>query len=902
MNPDRWQRLQTLFNAAVEMRPDQRGAYLADACDDDLSLARQVESLLLSSDEAGEFIEGAVQEAAASAARADMVGRRIGAYEVVGELGHGGMGTVYLARRADAEYESLVAIKLVRGVHSASLLGRFRSERQILATLNHPNIASLLDGGTTPEGYPYVVMEHVDGKPIDQFCDERQLTIEKRLDLFRTVCLTVQYAHRNLVVHRDLKPSNILVTRAGVPKLLDFGIAKLLDPGVAEHTVVETGTATRLLTPSYASPEQVRGENITVATDVYSLGIVLYELLTGHVPFHFRGRGVLEIERVVCEEEPTRPSTVVTRDVDTGETKEGPPKMSAAELSRARNIIPDRLRRRLAGDLDTMVLKALRKEPNRRYESADQFAEDVRRHLEGLPVNARGDTWTYRAGKFVRRHRVGVASAATFVLVLVGFATSMAVQARRIARERDVASLERAKAEQVSDFMVELFQVSDPSESRGNSITAREILDEGAARVADELTDQPEIQASMMNVMGEVYKSLGLYAEAATLLDSTLAIRRRVLGEEHPDVAVTLLSLGQLRYETGLYEEAEQLYRRALDIQGQAGSDETDIARTKYELAALLDEQRFDGAEDLYREALATDRGVYGDDDPTVADDLTALGGLLRRKGMYPASESLLVEGLDIRRRHLGDDHLDVGHSLNQLARLYTLWGRHEDALPLALEGLEIRRLHFGDHAEVAASLGNVAGIQSNLGDHAASELTRLESLEMLQRIFGDDHPYVAGTMNSLADVRYAKGDLVSAEATYRRALELHRSHLPPGSPNLGYPLTGLGRVLMDLDRFGEAEVYLREAVEVRTAALGEDHWHVAASASALGACLVSMGRYEEAERYLLSSLSTLETTFGDEDRRSQLARERVVRLYEASGQANRAAEFRAGLADASLQ
>ena len=450
MNPDRWQRLQTLFNAAVEMTPDQRGAYLADACDDDLSLARQVESLLVSSDEAGQFIEGAVEEAAASAARADMIGRRIGPYEVVGELGHGGMGTVYLARRADAEYESLVAIKLVRGVHSASLLGRFRSERQILASLSHPNIARLLDGGTTPEGYPYVVMEHVDGEPIDRYCDTRHLPIEARLELFRAVCLAVQHAHKNLVVHRDLKPSNILVTQAGVPKLLDFGIAKLLDPELAEHTVVETGTATRLLTPSYASPEQVRGENITVATDVYSLGVVLYELLTGQVPFHFRGRGALEIERVICEEEPTRPSTLVTRDGDGADTNGNAPKMSAAELSRARNLMPDRLRRRLAGDLDTIVLKALRKEPNRRYESADQFAEDVRRHLDGLPVIARVDTWTYRANKFVRRHRLGVAAAAVFIVVLLGFATAMAAQARRVARERDVASLERAKAEQVS--------------------------------------------------------------------------------------------------------------------------------------------------------------------------------------------------------------------------------------------------------------------------------------------------------------------------------------------------------------------------------------------------------------------------------------------------------------------
>src|SRR5215510_1167456 len=447
MKPERWEQIESLYYAARERDPGLRATFLVEACAGDESLRLEVESLLASDEQAGDFLNTpamkiATEEIAEERARS-LVGRQLGHYRLLSQLGAGGMGEVYLAARADDQFRKQVAIKLVkRGMDTDNILRRFRHERQILAALDHPNIARLLDGGVSEDGLPYFVMEYIVGAPITEYCDSHQLSIEERLKLFRQVCAAVHYAHQNLVVHRDLKPGNILVTEEGAPRLLDFGIAKVFNPELASPTLDLTAPEMRLMTPEYASPEQVRGEPITTASDIYSLGVVLYELLTGHHPYSTRNLPPSEIIRIVCEKEPEKPSdSIADCGLRIADSKSRWPLISRLKTrmwfltrdpqSAIRN--PQSLR----GDVDNIVLMALRKEPERRYGSAEQFSEDIRRHLEGLPVIARKDTLGYRSAKFLQRHKAGVAAAALFLTLVIGFIVSLAVKSAQVTRERD---------------------------------------------------------------------------------------------------------------------------------------------------------------------------------------------------------------------------------------------------------------------------------------------------------------------------------------------------------------------------------------------------------------------------------------------------------------------------------
>src|SRR6266851_1760571 len=447
MNAETWQQLKTCFHSALELSPEERTAFLIQACDGDDELRDRVERLLASHEDAGSFLASpAIIDAGVISAvdetegggHNDRIGQRIGPYEILREIGHGGMGTVFLAVRADDQYRKEVAVKIVnKGMDTDTILRRFVMERQILANLEHPNIARLLDGGTTLDGLPYFVMEHVEGETIIHYCDQHRLHTLERLQLFRQVCSAVQFAHQNLTVHRDLKPSNIIVTADGTPKLLDFGIAKLLGSDLPEATA----TVSRWLTPEYASPEQLRGLPMTTTSDVYSLGVVLYELLTGHRPFNFESRSPEEVARLITAGEPIKPSVIINRTNNTRLTDDAAHRPLTPEaISHTRDGNVDKLRRRLAGDLDNILLKALRKEPERRYASVQEFSEDLRRHLEGLPVLARPDTLSYRTCKFITRHKAGVAAAAMVLLTLMSATIITSWQAR-------VARQERAKAE-----------------------------------------------------------------------------------------------------------------------------------------------------------------------------------------------------------------------------------------------------------------------------------------------------------------------------------------------------------------------------------------------------------------------------------------------------------------------
>ncbi|MGD0125810.1 MAG: protein kinase [Terriglobia bacterium] len=550
-----WEQVRDIVDAVLDLPPEARVSYLNQSCGEP-AVRRYVESLIHSYEQAGSFLD---ESAAARQAQVlveeqsgTWEGRRLGAYQVLEMVGEGGMGEVYRAVRADDQYQKQVAIKLVRGgFDSRFTLARLKAERQILANLDHPNITRLLDGGATEEGQPYLVMEYVQGLPLDEYCDRHTLTVTERLQLFRTVCAAVQFAHQNLVIHRDLKPGNILVTEDGTPKLLDFGIAKLLDNSEGAASV-QTMTMVRLLTPEYASPEQLRGETITTASDVYSLGAVLYEILTGRRPYRLASRRPEEIARAVTEREPEKPSSAITRTDDSTDTHGEPRKLTPEAVSKAREGSVEKLRRRLSGDLDNILLMALRKEPQRRYASAEQFSEDLRRHLAGLPVYARTDTFSYRSGKFIRRHVTGVAAAAVVSLSLIG---GLAVSLR----EAHIARLERARAERRFNDVRKLansfvFDFNDAIQNVPGATHAREMLVKTALQYLDSLAQESRGDASLRDELGTAYirvgdiqgvlggQSTGNVAGALQSYRKALAIRKG-LAEADPGNALALRKL-----------------------------------------------------------------------------------------------------------------------------------------------------------------------------------------------------------------------------------------------------------------------------------------------------------------------------------------------------------------------
>jgi serine/threonine-protein kinase len=786
---DRWQRLTSLFDAAVDLDPDSRRALLDRECGSDDELRRELE-LLIARDRGADALVDAIRSA-------PVAGRRIGAYRVVRELGVGGMGAVVLAVRDDDAYDRRVAIKMMRGsLGSGPLVERFLAERRILAGLDHPNIARLLDGGTTDTGEPYVVMEHVDGLPLDAFCDRRCLPIRERLELFRSVCAAVQHAHAHLVVHRDLKPANILVAADGEPKLLDFGIAKLIEPSPDGFATPDTATGQRALTPDYASPEQIRGETVSTTTDVYSLGVVLYELLAGRSPYRVGSRRSGEIERAVLEQEAERPSVALFRP---GAVPEPGP------VAAARGTDPERLRRSLAGDLDTIVLAALRKESARRYPSVEALSEDVRRHLDGLPIAARPSTVGYQLGKFVRRHRPGVAATLAIALLfggLVGFHTW------RLARARDVAERERRVAERTTEFLVELFEEPDPERNRGRETTARELLDRGAIRIGDELGDDPLLRARLLHTLGNTYRGLADHARSEQLLREAIAVRRETLGTAD---RATLAALDDLAF-------------------------------------AVLEQDRYEEAETIAREALDAARRELGADDEVTLDLTSTLGVALRRRGRYDEAAAIGEQALAGYLRVLGEEHGDTLWAMNNLAIAYKELRRLPEARDLYERALAVRRRIDGDDSPATlAIMINVSNVYRRMdgSDRAAEILER--ALEHLPRVLGPTHPHTLVARNNLGMAYLNLGRTRDAERLYLALLEDARRELGPGSSTAVSAMRNLAVTYGELDRHEDAAALLAEIVDRSRSLYGDLHRETLGALYDLACARVAVGRSADA-------------------------------------------------------
>ena len=616
MKPERWQKIEELYHAALQRPEDQRGAFLRDACAGDEVLFGELESLLSYEDKTEPFLKDpALNVVAATLAKSygqpghlddPLIGRRLGPYQIMEMIGRGGMGEVYRAFRADDQYRKQVAIKLVRAGHDSQLfVARFKNERQILASLDHPNIAQLFDGGATAEGLPYFVMELIEGRPIDEYSDVHKLSIGERLRLFQQVCSAVHYAHQRLIVHRDIKPGNILVTAEGTPKLLDFGVAKILDPALVSTEPDVTTTATRLVTPAYASPEQIRDAPVTTAADVYSLGVVLYRLLTGHLPYRVDKHNPRALAHAICEAEPERPSTAVTR----AEEATGPggrlERISPAEISTVRSASPEKLHKRLRGDLDHILLKVLRKEPDQRYTSVEQFSEDLRRHLDGIPVIARAGTFRYRAGKFVRRHRTGVIASTLMALTLVAAMGA-------ILRESRIARMQQARAERRFNDVRKLantlmFELHDAIEKLPGSTPARQLLVKNAMEYLDSLSHESVGDPSLQRELATAYQKLGdvqgnpfgpnlsdmtgalaSYRKALALREA-LCSAKAATAQDRLDLATSYRQMGDMLLTSGDAATALESSRKAVAISESLTKTETGNTKFLQELVRDYD-------------------------------------------------------------------------------------------------------------------------------------------------------------------------------------------------------------------------------------------------------------------------------------------------------------------------
>ena len=731
-------------------------------------------------------------------------GRTIGPYHLLQKVGEGGMGEVWVAEQHKPIHRR-VALKLIKaGMDTRQVIARFESERQALAMMDHPAIAKVFEAGETSDGRPYFVMEYVQGIPITVHCDKNRLSTQERLELFKHICEGVQHAHQKAIIHRDLKPSNILVAiqdGAAVPKIIDFGVAKATAQSLTERTMY-TELGMLIGTPEYMSPEQAEmtGQNVDTRTDVYSLGAILYELLVGALPFdpkELRRAGYDEIRRKIREEDPPKPSTKLST-------------MGEASTTQAMNRRMERpaLIRQIRGDLDWITMKALEKDRTRRYGSPSDLAADIDRYLHHQPIVARPPSTAYKTKKFVRRHRVGVGVGAAIATLLVVFSVTTAIQARRIARERDRANQEAEASRQVSDFLTGLFKVSNPSEARGNSITAREILDKGAEKIKLELQGQPLVQGKLMNTMGFVYESLGLFDAAQSLLEKALEIRTKALGQEHLDVATTLSDLATVFWRKGDLAKAQTYHERALAIrEKQLGPDSPVVANSLHNLGTLFYSMgKYAEARRTLERTLAIREKAIGPESEDVAATLNSLGAIAYREGDFKKAGVIWERVLAIREKVLGTDHPLLAHALNNLAIVYTYSGAAERAVPL---------------------LERVIRIQ--------------------EKVLGPKHPDLAQAVMNLGDALFRGGDRVRAKSCYARAVSI-MEEVSPGNPEMGRFLDRLASITLgDKDVAGARALYER-SLALRQKALGPKHIEIAESLGGLANCASADGRFKEAE------------------------------------------------------
>ena len=884
MAEHRWHDMISIMDRALDLDPEERVSYINEVCKENPSLKEEVLQYLSAADASlglwDELIESSnvlVNEITSSEAVLDIDEvfpplQQAGPYRVIKLIARGGMGNVYLAERSDGQFERTVAIKILR--HELSLkthIKRFSAERNILSGLEHPKIARLYDGGVTADKRPYLVMEYVDGVPITTYCKEKKCSLKEILDLFKQVCNGVEYAHRNLIVHRDLKPDNILVKQDGTVKILDFGIAKILDEELTSEKLVQTKENLHMLSIQYAAPEQVTLEKITTATDVYALGLLLYEMIIGRPPFDLKGKNLKEAEQVICFGIPEKPS---------------------------KHISDLRLSKKVRGDLDAIILKALKKEPDQRYSGAAQMMDEINRYLADLPISVRSHNFLYRAKKFVRRRPLAVMAGVIGLMFISGYLITLQLYTDRLETERNRAHLEAEKAETIADFVLMLFEANNPDVEEGEIPTVFELLERGVER-AELLDDQPEISARMLDVIGQMYSKLGRFQDSEPLFRRVVSMRRTIHAEPHPDLAVSLDRLGDtllrmdyfdeaeelllealevakassnpviesdilndlglVHYGRGNFAEAEEFHRRAHELRKEfLGDTHYRVGVSLHNLALAIESQyRMDEAEELFTEALNIKRISLEDVHSSVTYTMAQLGRVYWETGNLEKAEELLTETLEINRRRLGPQHPRIAENLNDLAALYSTQKDYPMAEELFREALAIREdTQESTSLNIATSLANLATVLSFQNKFEEALPLSLRAVNIARERWGTNHINTAIFIHNLATFQLRLFMYEDAELNFREALEMLSRTLPDTHPVNAHPMMRLGELLTTTGRAAEAESYLRKVLDLRVQA-ESDPADIAQAQYYLGINQKELSRFEEAETMLRNSLQT---------------------------------------------
>jgi serine/threonine protein kinase len=848
MPPSDWQKIETVFQAALDVPTAERSAWLSQHCGEDVELCREVQSLLAAEAEADNFLRTPHLAKVAShliETAEDYRSQRIGPYKILREIGRGGMGVVYLASRDDEQYSKQVAIKLIkRGMDTDAVLQRFRHERQILANLEHPNIACLLDGGTNDDGLPYFVMEYIEGLPIDDYCDQHGLSTNERLKLFRQICAAVTYAHQNLVIHRDLKPINILVTDEGVPKLLDFGIAKVLRP-IMEEAATATVAGLRVLTPEYASPEQLRGEKLTTSTDVYSLGVILYELLTGQRPYQLKEPTPEEWLCAMEGSEPTKPSKVTHN----GESINR--RQSSGSEARPSSLIQNS--KLLRGDLDNIILMALRKEPARRYKSVEQFSEDISRYLEGLPVFAHKDTLAYRASKFVRRNKVGVAAACLVFLTLVGGIVATIWQARKAREQARIANAKSAEAqaalartEKINRFMQSIFSYANPDwfgrAGGRRDMSVLEAMRDIEKHIEEDFRDDPDLRADVYQQIGDSYRTQSLYEDAERNLRKALRLRLELYGEDSAKVAESMYILSGVRQQQSDFAEHEHLLTQALSIQRRRPNEGNNLPYMMLDYAGLLAGYKNDyaGALALDREALAEFRRRYDESHFMVALTQSELTEDHTNLGDYAQAET----SASIVRERFKQQPLVLWNALQSSAFIKIIKGDYQSAEDAIQQMLAQARSQHAKPFMTPAVHFTQAFLAFHQGDYKQAMAYAEQGFAAQQNPYHASYNHVfimALCLNKLGQVKRAEALLLE---------EIERMRQSERVFELARLKSVLGESLTAQRRFSEAETNLLEAYETQNARVLPGQYDLVETRRRLAELYRAWGKTDKARMY----------------------------------------------------
>ncbi len=847
-----WEQVKELLHQAMQLDPEQRAPFLDKACSSDVALRAEIESLLL----AGEGVPASFLQSAPAGAQPDQIdpagsleAGQIFAqhFQLVRKLGEGGMGQIWLAEQT-SPVRRQVALKLIKaGMYDQAVLQRFQAERQSLAIMDHPAIAKVFDAGSTPAGQPYFVMEYVPGLPITSYCDQKRLSARERLALLVKVCEGVQHAHQKAIIHRDLKPSNILVVEVDgkpVPRIIDFGIAKAISQQPGDEMLM-TRAGAMVGTPGYMSPEQADPSipDIDTRTDVYSLGVVLYELLTGVLPFdvkQWKTKPFHEVLRQLHEDDPPSPSTRISRD----------PVSTATAANRTTD--PRQLASLLRGDLDCITLKALEKDRSRRYGTPSELSADIGRYLRNDPVTARPASAAYRTKKYVQRHKFAVAAVGAMALLLIAFGVMQAVQLRRITQERDRANRERDRATRVTDFMTGMFKVSDPSEARGNSITAREILDKASKDMGSGLARDPEVQSQMMEVMARTYTNLGLFVRAHELAKSALDVQLRLLGPDDPKTLESMAQLGWILDREGHYPEAEKLERQALEGQRRVLGPEAPLTlETTDRLAfVLLHQGHYEATGQLERQAIEIATRTLGPESAQTLQSMQNLGSALWSQSRYADAEQEYRRLLDVSRRVNGPDYPQTLAAMNNLALSVEAQGRLAEAEPLYREVLGAYRRVLGpEHQNTVLAMENFAELLASEGHLAEAEKLDREALAIWLRTSGPEHPGTLWSQSNLAAVLVKEGHVREAEKLQRETLATQLRVFGPQHRGTLLSQASLAQILIRGGHYAEAEKVARQAFEIQLRTLGPFHTETLDSLQRLGTALAYSHRYDEASK-----------------------------------------------------